>query len=231
MGVDNTLSLATRSAFESVCQCLEQEPSDCRLILLHVIPLPYDPRSRGRPAGSTSTYSPTQSQIRESRHLLRRAHALLGQLGVPLDSVELLLLAGTPAEELARVARERDVDLLVLGCRPHSRLSFLRRLLLGSTSRRVLHLAPCRVLLAHPPQLSGSDELVAWYERALLRCLQQATALMVLTPGDVARCFAPGIRASGQREVEAATCALQHLANRGLLLCQQTDGEVRCWND
>ena len=137
-----------------------------------------------------------------------------------------------PADELVQVARERDVDLLVLGSRPPSRFQTLRRVVFGSTTRRVLRLAPCRVLLAHPPRHSGSGDLVAWYERATLRCLQQqAAALVVLTPGDVARRFAPAHETVGHSEVAAAACALERLAQRGLLLCRVVNGEVRCCND
>lgn len=232
VGVDATLSLSTWGALESVCQFLEQDPSESHLILLHVIPVPSDPAPRwGRPVGSVSTLPPTQRQLHEAKHVLLRARALLGQLGVPLASVELLVRAGVPAEELARVARERDVELLVLGSRPRSRWGLLWHLLLGSTSRRAMHLAPCRVLLAHPTCPFDSSELVTWYEQALLRCLQQGNSLMVLTPGEVARRFTPGVRAIGHREVEAAANALYQIANRGLLLCRVIQGEVRCWND
>ena len=129
------------------------------------------------------------------------------------------------------MARERDVDLLVLGSCPHSHLGLLRRMLLGSTSRRASHLAPCRVLLACPPHQFGSGDLVAWYEQALLRSLQQTETFIVLTPDEVARRFTPGDHTVGQREVDAAACALQQLASRGLLLCQVIQGEVRYWND
>lgn len=87
------------------------------------------------------------------------------------------------------------------------------------------------MLLARTPRPFGSDELVAWYEQALLRSLQQADSLMVLKPDDVARHFTPGVHSVGQREVDAASCALQQLASRGLLLCQVIQDEVRCWND
>jgi hypothetical protein len=162
---------------------------------------------------------------------LSQARALLEHLGVPDTAIEVLVRAGVPAIELLQVAREREVDLLVLGSRPSSRFQALRRVVFGSTTRRVLRLAPCRVLLAHPPGPSSSDDLVAWYEQATLRCLQQAAALVVLTPGDVVRRFAPAHETLGRREVTAAACALEHLAQRGLLLCCVVDGEVRCWND
>ncbi len=157
---------------------------------------------------------------------------MLEQFGVPLDSVELLLRAGTPAEELAHVARERGVDLLVLGSRPSSRFRFLRRALLGSTTRRVMQSAPCRVLLARQPRPGDAVDLVAWYEQAVMLYLQQQTnSLVVFTPGEVARYFALTDQAIGHCEVEAAAHALERLANQGLMLCQVSQGEMRCWND
>jgi hypothetical protein len=175
-------------------------------------------------------FPPTTSQRDEAKRVLAQARALLGHLGVPEDAVEVFLRAGVPADELVRVAREQEVDVLVLGGRPPSRFQPLRRLVFGSTTRRVLRLAPCRVLLARPPHPLGSDDLVAWYEQATLRCLQQA-ALVVLTPGDVARRFAPSHQTLGHQEVAAAASALERLAQRGLLLCRVVNGEVRCWND
>jgi len=142
-----------------------------------------------------------------------------------------LVQVGIPADELVRVARERHVDLLVLGSHPPSRFQILRHAVFGSTTRRVLRSAPCRVLLAHPPGSSGSGDLVAWYEQATLRCLQQAAALVVLTPAEVARRFAPSPETDRSREVAAAACALERLAQRGLLLCRVVNGEVRCCND
>lgn len=234
VGVNASLSLPTRYALEAACcEFLEQPSPERRVLLLHVIPVPSDPSPRwGRPPGSLSLFPPTNSQRCEARRALSQARALLEYLGVPDDVIEVLVRAGVPADELVQVARERDVDLLVLGSRPPSRFQTLRRVVFGSTTRRVLRLAPCRVLLAHPPRHSGSGDLVAWYERATLRCLQQqAAALVVLTPGDVARRFAPAHETVGHSEVAAAACALERLAQRGLLLCRVVNGEVRCCND
>lgn len=233
VGVDANLSLPTRYALEAACcQFLEQPALERHVLLLHVIPVPYDPSPRwGKPPGSLSWFPPTTSQRCEARRALSQARTLLGHFGVSDDAMEVLVRAGVPADELVRVARERKVDLLVLGSRSPSHWQPLRRLIFGSTTRRVLQLAPCRVLLAHPPGPSGSGDLVAWYEQATLRCLQQAAALVVLTPGDVARRFAPSAETLGRKEVAAAACALERLAERGLLLCRVVNGEVRCWND
>ncbi len=233
VGVDASRSLPMCYALEAACcQFLEQPSPDRRVLLLHVIPVPYDPSPRwGRPPGSLSLFPPTNSQRCEARRALSQARTLLGHLGVPDHAIEVLVRAGVPADELVQVARERQVDLLVLGSSPLSRFQRLRRLVFGSTTRRVLRLAPCRVLLAHAPHPSSSGDLVAWYELAMLRCLQQAAALIVLTPGDVARRFAPAHETVGHREVAAAARALERLAQRGLLLCRVVNGEVRCCND
>ena len=52
--------------------------------------------------------------------------------------------AGTPADEIVRAADELDTDLIVIGGRGKGAVGAL---LLGSVSYRVLHHAPCPVLV------------------------------------------------------------------------------------
>jgi nucleotide-binding universal stress UspA family protein len=79
-----------------------------------------------------------------ARQSLRAALSVIGDDGAGYPIV------GTPAQELVR--RSDLVDLLVLGSRSYGPL---RRLLLGSTSRRVVRAAKCPVLVlprgAHVP--------------------------------------------------------------------------------
>ena len=49
-----------------------------------------------------------------------------------------------PDEEIVALAREIDVDLIVMGMHGHG---FLVHALAGSTTERVLHHAPCPVLV------------------------------------------------------------------------------------
>jgi len=56
---------------------------------------------------------------------------------------ELDVRPGHPAELIVRCARERDVDLVVLGHKGH----FLQDYLLGSTADRVAHHAHCPVMI------------------------------------------------------------------------------------
>lgn len=51
---------------------------------------------------------------------------------------------GNPAEEIAKYARENNIDLIVMGTRG---LSAIKELFLGSVSHKVLQLSPCPVAL------------------------------------------------------------------------------------
>ncbi|MFQ3580492.1 MAG: universal stress protein [Chloracidobacterium sp.] len=59
-----------------------------------------------------------------------------------------MLAEGDPATEILRVAREKDVSLLVMATQ---RRGFLARPLIGSTALAVLEESPCPALVARPP--------------------------------------------------------------------------------
>ena len=71
---------------------------------------------------------------------VRRTVELLGSRA----GVESRIEAGDPATAICEVAREEEVDVVVVGSRGHG---FFRRALLGSVSSHVLHHAPCPVLV------------------------------------------------------------------------------------
>lgn len=52
-----------------------------------------------------------------------------------------------PAHEVVNVARRQDADLIVCGSRGHTAIGGL---LLGSVTNRLLHIAPCPVLVVPP---------------------------------------------------------------------------------
>jgi nucleotide-binding universal stress UspA family protein len=58
--------------------------------------------------------------------------------------VQSFVRAGTPAQEIVRAANELDVDLIVIGS---SGKGAVEAILLGSVAYRVLHHAPCPVLV------------------------------------------------------------------------------------
>lgn len=69
----------------------------------------------------------------------------LSALGLPEAQVVTEVQVGEPAEEIVDLARLEGYDLVVLGNRG---LGQVKELLLGSVSHRVLHTAPCPVLVA-----------------------------------------------------------------------------------
>jgi universal stress protein A len=74
--------------------------------------------------------------------LRAKAAAVLGE-----GRVETRLLAGRPAEEIARLAVDGHYDLVVVGT--HGRTG-VRRLVLGSVAEQVVRTAPVSVLVVRP---------------------------------------------------------------------------------
>src|ERR687890_2717860 len=69
--------------------------------------------------------------------------------------VEELVVHGEAASEIVRVAKERDVDLIVISS--HGRTG-LGRILFGSTAESVVRHASCPVLVVKPPQEDETEQ-------------------------------------------------------------------------
>ncbi len=78
------------------------------------------------------------------------AERLLGR------TVRARLLAGEPASEILRHAREREIDLVVVGT--HGRRG-LRRLVLGSVAERIVREAPCAVVVGRRREQIVAEEI------------------------------------------------------------------------
>lgn len=59
---------------------------------------------------------------------------------------ETLIEFGDPANKIIDVAEEKGCDLIIMGNRG---LSVFKRVMMGSVSTKVLHNAPCHVLIVH----------------------------------------------------------------------------------
>jgi nucleotide-binding universal stress UspA family protein len=114
---------------------------DSRVSLLHVLPRATDVR---RPTDSSNDRKLGSERRREKA----AAESLLRDAAATLDESrrvsERLVAHGDPAREIVKIARSRDVDLIILGARG---LRTLGRLLLGSVSETVLHQASRPVII------------------------------------------------------------------------------------
>lgn len=90
----------------------------------------------GRGAGPVDA-----DEVSERRHELADAETLLGEKGIKASLVE---GHGDPAEAIIDQARESGADLIVVGTRGRGPAA---RMLLGSVSTKVVHEAPCDVLV------------------------------------------------------------------------------------
>lgn len=232
LAVDMDLSAATRAMLLTAKSFLVQLAPQSQVLLLTVIPVPFDtPSSLGRFRGQAPCLTATAVQRTQARHTVQLAQAMLVQGGIAPARLEVQVREGVPGEELVRVAAERQAACIFMGHRGSALQHRLRRLLLGSTTAQILRRAPCPVLLAPAP--SAPTDLVAWYEAAITHELStRARGLSIFTPEEVASRFSPLHRIHLRRkEVWAAKKALQHLADQGVLICQQVKGTWQCFND
>ena len=68
----------------------------------------------------------------------------LSERHLPGRDVRTVVVQGTPHEAVVEFAREESVDLIVVGTRGHG---LIGHALMGSTTERILHHAPCPVLV------------------------------------------------------------------------------------
>ncbi len=130
-------------------------PDLAEVHVLHVLPPLPSPVliARSWPAGSETmapvpSYETEEMLSKQAEEEERHGKVLLAETvnemvnyGIEVKSV---LLRGDAATEIIQYANENQVDLIVAGSRG---LSQMRRLLLGSLSRKLVHYAGCSVLI------------------------------------------------------------------------------------
>jgi nucleotide-binding universal stress UspA family protein len=80
----------------------------------------------------------------EKRQATDQLKAFLAKQPAPFDKAEAFVVEGHPADQLLKIVQERQIDVVILGS--HGK-SALQRLLIGSTSDKLLNNAPSSVLL------------------------------------------------------------------------------------
>jgi nucleotide-binding universal stress UspA family protein len=125
----------SRPAFELACSLARDFGAE--LIFCHVAPPVLTAIEGGIeveiPTGEAEQMTSRLEQLRPDSPRIRAEH---------------VLLRGTPADEIVRLAGERQADLIVMGT--HGR-SGLGRLLMGSVAEAVLRRAACAVVTVKSP--------------------------------------------------------------------------------
>ena len=113
--------------------------SRAELLLVHVL-LPTTPFI-GDGYISPKTYEELEASAR--RGAQRELAKVVARAQKAKARVKAVLLEGVPYDKIARVARSKRADLIVMGTHGRSGLS---KFFLGSVAERVIALAPCPVL-------------------------------------------------------------------------------------
>lgn len=107
-----------------------------KLLLLHVIHVPSGELYQEE--GRVLTFEEARQRALDRLRDIRQAYA------ATLPDVELLTDVGDPAEQVVRVARQRDVDLIVLSTHGQSSLEHI---LVGSVAEGIMRHAPCPIFV------------------------------------------------------------------------------------
>lgn len=240
LSIDADLSPITQYALQAVGELLEQAVPQVSVVLLHVIPLTHVIAANpGMYAGQIIPIEVTTSQRNQAEEVIHKARFLLQQRGIAPERINSMIRVGIPADEIIKAANEVQASLIAIGSHGNSLRVRVRRLFLGSVSRRILQLTSCPVMIVVPPRSLSERprkppaDLVLWYETAITRYLSEHTeALQVFTPQQVAFQFIPSAkRAPSRKEIAAATLALENLAHNGVLFRHDVKGELRYVND
>lgn len=114
------------------------------LILVHVLNYPYPYTDALGPSFDVQLYYDEMEE-----EALRRLEGLVDEDDRRFSGFRKVILRGTPHREIVELAREEDVDMVVLPT--HGRTG-LDRWLFGSVAEKVVRLAPCPVLTVTPRQ-------------------------------------------------------------------------------
>lgn len=96
--------------------------------------------------GTPAVTPPVEQFIASAKTALERTVA---EMKLPGIAIRPEVAEGVPFEEIIRTAREKDVDLIVMGTHGHTGLAHM---LMGSVAEKVVRKAPCPVLTVRHPE-------------------------------------------------------------------------------
>lgn len=134
----------SESSFRAVERAAEVAKGAGATLVLVTAYHPMSPREQQAAAEVLGGESYKVSGATPAEDVLRDACERAAAVGV--QDTETIAVQGDPVDELARVAKDRDVDLIVVGNRG---LNSLAGRLLGSVPANISHRAGCDVLIVH----------------------------------------------------------------------------------
>ena len=134
----------SESSFRAVDRAAEVAHAAGAKLILACAYRPMSPREVQDASQALGGESYKVSGSHPAEDVLRDACERATSVGV--QDTEILAIEGDAVDELARVAKERDVDLIVVGNRG---LNSLAGRLLGSVPANISHRASCDVLIVH----------------------------------------------------------------------------------
>jgi nucleotide-binding universal stress UspA family protein len=138
--VPTDFSESSSAALDLACS-IAKATGPAHLILVHAHFLPAEARTLG------GAHIPLVKVISQgAAEELNRRMVQLSDEGISADFVN---CPGRPERLIVDVAKEKDVDLIIMGRQGRSRLFYLR---LGGVAARVLRTAPCPVITTKPPE-------------------------------------------------------------------------------
>ena len=132
---------------------------------------------------STAALPLIMSQIQIGRGIRKRLKDAAKQYSVELRPTNIHALRGHPFEEVCRLARDINTDLIITSTRGNTGL---KRLRLGSTAERIVRYSPCPVLV-----IRGGDRKQAAGTNGKLK--RQVTFKKILVPIDFSSCSLKGL--------------------------------------
>jgi nucleotide-binding universal stress UspA family protein len=146
----------SRLALERAIRSLGPEGGN--ICVLHVI----DQRLIAQIQACLPEMDETELRARLRREAATHYTQLVASLDCGQATVEPMIIEGTPFLKIVQLARDLDVDMIVMTV--HRGATHVEQFLFGSTAERVLRLAPCAVLIvpqAVTPQPSEPVEAQA----------------------------------------------------------------------
>ncbi|HSH43721.1 MAG TPA: universal stress protein [Arenicellales bacterium] len=132
----------SKTALEIACDLADKY--DAGLHLLHVILSP-DAKHTLVLGGASVTVDASDEEIEQAGHqVIEASKKIAGEHGV--KDVESDVVGGPTAQRILEYAKDKDIDMIVMGSRG---LSDISGLLIGSVSHKVSHLARCTCVTVH----------------------------------------------------------------------------------